>query len=196
MWNVLPYGTVSKNGATIYDLAGMTNDELYYRWNDLFNGRYTVDGALGQNGGAVCSTLAAYATTVSNMGHVEPKRYSHTATAAAINAAWNKIKSECNNNEGMFASLVGFFSGTDICAHAATQFVNVIVGSGSGYLTDEAWKTVRDTASSQATSASPDCIGGWNGCAVTGTGASPWAWGGANMVQWSGAGSVYGCWEI
>jgi hypothetical protein len=161
--------------------------------------RNTHKGDLDGNIGVVCSGLPAFASWRSGQGGVLPhSRYPHAEKVSAINALWNKVKSECDNQVGgIFDSSfwevnIGCF-GVDVCGRAADMVTNAFAVDRAEV--SKAWRTVRNDTAIEPYSISPDCLAGWNNkCHATGGGSSAWGWDIGRTVTWSGS-TTFACWS-
>jgi hypothetical protein len=175
---------------------------------------YRLDGNTGGSGqgrdpGVVCTTAVGYAyakyRTYWNPSYPRPNMpphdYTKAQTISAGSALWNNVYSMCRSGLGFFENnfdWVANCDAEDTCRRAAYQVLNCFVFGANiyGSCTNpessswDAWVNGSDQTPSR--SLSPDGMLGWSGLP---TNTSPWSEYADADLQWSGAGSTYGCWK-
>ena len=165
-----------------------------YQFRDI-EGVYLGEDAW--NDGVVCSTFLARTQALTGVNVQEPFSYSNEVIRRAAQQLHASVEQECKSSIGFWGKIEVTLSCplTNVCQRAANQVVNCMTTGECGN-TDDDWKRVIADPNNGATSISPDCLGGWNGCArAPEPGASIWSYDDSHLVQWNADGTQYGCWD-
>ncbi len=147
------------------------------------------------NNGMVCSTFLAYAHSYAGRGQVSAYVYPHDRIANASNSLYTGVYNHCKTSLGWFENaaltvICPIF--WNVCGNAGNQVANCMSTGRCDTSSSTPWKSVRDNASTTATSISPDRVGGWGVHPMSST---LWASDYSHQLQWNSGGNVYGCWQ-
>jgi hypothetical protein len=170
-----------------------------------------LDGSTSGGGspGVVCSTAIGFAYAKWKQfwnpsfprPNMPPHEYSKAQTHNAGNALWNNVHNLCLSGLSFTDTSfdwVASCNADDTCWHAAYQVLNCFMfgANVNGSCIDPESTTwpgwVSGTDQTPSRTLSPDGMLGWSGLPLD---TSVWAPYGDATVQWSGAGSTYGCWK-
>jgi hypothetical protein len=148
------------------------------------------------NNGMVCSTFLAYAHNYAGQGQLSPWTYPHASMAAAGDALYNNVNTDCRNAQGFWggALLTLICPFYDVCSNAAHQVANCMATNSCDRSEPYIWQGVRNDPVAVARSISPDRLGGWGVHWGSRDARNVWAPDDNHDVLWNSGGSVYGCW--
>jgi hypothetical protein len=179
----------------LFENAAQTSRMNYslYQYRDLEGVNLGEDA---WNNGIVCSTFLAWAQARSGVNVEDPLVYSNDVIVRAAQQLHDSVVNDCRNSIGFWGRIKATLTCplTDVCSRAANQVVNCMTQGDCGN-TSDAWQGVVADPNTDASSISPDCVGGWNACPKGQPGGSIWSYDDNHLVQWNAEGNQYGCWE-